>query len=119
MTATIAAEARDLVRRAAGDVVGLTIAAQIRQAARHLGYQSDDWRPRELWYGRCASSAALDDLRRRFAAWREHEIAARSGAESDYGRPALAQRLDAFRSGLSELQRLVDELAAEVALPDG
>ncbi len=117
----MATEAKDLVRRAIGDAAGLTIKAQIRRATANLGYGDDAWRIREALYGRAGSwsAAALDDLRRRFAAWRQHEIAAHSGAENEHGKPALAQRLDAVRRGLTELQRQVDELAAEIVAVDG
>ncbi|WP_237483011.1 hypothetical protein [Lichenibacterium dinghuense] len=56
-------------------MAGKTVAAQVRQAARHLGYAADDWRVREAWYGRAESwsAAALDELRRRYAAWRDRE----------------------------------------------
>ena len=44
-----AAEARDIVRRAAGDASGLTIKGQVRRAALNLGYPADAWRVREAW----------------------------------------------------------------------
>ena len=97
------------MRRAAGDVAGKTVAAQIRQAARHLGYPPDDWRPRELWYGRCTSVAALINLRERFAAWRERETASTAA-----GPGTLAQRVAAVRRLLTELDQQVAGLEAEV-----
>lgn len=97
------------MRRAAGDVVGKTVAAQVRQAARHLGYAADDWRVREAWYGRAGSwsAAAVDDLRGRHAVWREATVAT---AEP----PTLAQRVAAVRRLLTELDRQVAGLEAEV-----
>ncbi len=94
------------MRRAAGDVVGKTIAAQIRQAARHLGYAPDNWRVREAWYGRAGSwsAAALDDLRRRFAVWRERET----------DPCTLAQRVSEIRRLLDDLKRQVAGLETEV-----
>ena len=94
------------MRRAAGDVVGKTVAAQIRQAARHLGYGADDWRVREAWYGRAGSwsAAALDDLRRRSEAWQGREAAPST----------LAQRVGELRRLLTELNLEVAKLEAEV-----
>ncbi len=106
----VAAEARDIVRRAVGDATGLTIKAQVRQAARNLGFPAESWRPREAFYGRAGgwSAAAVDDLRQRFAAWqgREREVAAPH---------TLAQRVGAVRRLLTELERQVAGLEAEVA----
>ena len=117
MSEAIAAEARALVRRAAGDVAGKTVAAQIREAARNLGYGADDWRSREAWYGRAGrwSAAAVDDLRKRFAAWREREAArvAASGAAGDS--LALVERLGAIRAGLARITREVEEIIADFA----
>ncbi|MGI4764664.1 MAG: hypothetical protein ACRYGP_06325 [Janthinobacterium lividum] len=72
-----ATEAREIVRRAVGDAAGLTIKAQLRQAARNLGYVGDTWRLREALYRRAGTwcSGALEDLRRRFTAWRQKERA--------------------------------------------
>ena len=97
------------MRRAAGDVTGKTVAAQVRQASRHLGYPAESWRVREAWYGRAGgwSAAAVDDLRRRFAGWREREVDAPS---------TLAQRVATVRRLLVELDRQVAGLEAEVAL---
>ena len=104
----VAAELRDLVHKAAGNVVGKTVAAQVRQAARHLGYPAESWRVREAWYGRAGgwSAAAVDDLRRRFAAWREGDAVEPS---------TLAQRVGDIRRLLTELDRQVAGLEAEVA----
>lgn len=100
------------MRRAAGDVVGKTVAAQVRQAARHLGYPPDDWRVLEAWYGRAGSwsAAAVDELRRRYAAWREREAVAGAAAFPS----TLAQRVVAVRRLLDELARQVAGLEAEV-----
>ena len=100
-----------MVRRAAGNVVGKTVAAQVRQAARHLGYATDDWRVREAWYGRAGSrsAAAVDELRGRSTAWRETATAA---AEPG----TLAQWVAAVRQLLDELGRQVAGLEAEAAL---
>ncbi len=96
------------MRRAVGDATGLTIKAQVRQAARNLGFPPESWRPREAFYGRAGgwSAAALDDLRRRFAAWREGEAAEPSD---------LARRVCEVRRLLTELEREVTGLEAEVA----
>lgn len=96
------------MRRAVGDAAGLTIKAQVRQAARNLGFPAESWRPREAFYGRAGgwSAAALDDLRRRFAAWQEREAAAPS---------TLARRVGEVRRLLAELEREVAGLEAEVA----
>ncbi|RYC33067.1 hypothetical protein D3273_04090 [Lichenibacterium minor] len=104
---------RALVRRAAGDVAGKTVAAQVRQAARHLGYPPESWRVREAWYGRAGgwSAAAVDDLRQRFAAWREREQPAGIPTEPS----TLAQRVGEVRRLLTELERQVAGLEAEVA----
>ena len=107
----MAAELRDLVHQAAGDVAGKTVAAQVRQAARHLGYPAESWRVREAWYGRAGgwSAAAVDDLRRRFAAWRD-------GAGVGAACPStLARRVGEVRRLLVELDRQVAGLEAEVA----
>lgn len=105
----IATEARDIVRRAVGDAAGLTIKAQLRQAARNLGYVGDAWRLREALYRRAGAwcSAALEDLRRRFAAWRQKERTRVAPA-------ALYQRMTAMRDGLAELQRRFGDLEIEV-----
>ena len=104
-----AAEARDLVRRAVGDASGLTIKGQIKRATENLGYPVGAWRPREAWYSRAGrwTAAALDDLRRRFTAWRDRE-AARTA------RGTLAQRVAAVRRLLTDLDRQVAGLEAEV-----
>ncbi len=104
----VAAEARDIVRRAVGDATGLTIKAQVRQAARNLEFPAESWRPREAFYGRAGgwSAAAVDDLRQRFAAWQEREVAAPH---------TLAQRVGAVRRLLTELERQVAGIEAEVA----
>ena len=91
-------------------MTGKTVAAQVRQAARHLGYPADDWRVREAWYGRAGawSAAAVDELRRRHTAWRD-----RADVMTD---PlTLAQRVGAVRLLLTELERHVAVLEAEVA----
>lgn len=115
----MATDARDLVRRVAGDVAGLTVAAQIRQAARHLGYPPESWRVREAWYRRAGawSAAALDDLRQRGAAWRERAQAqAQAGTDTAESLPALAHRVEAIRLGLADVTRQFNELAAEIAM---
>lgn len=106
-----ATEARDLVRRAVGDASGLTIKAQLRQAARNLGYVTEGWRVRVAWYGRAGRwvGTALHDLRKRFAAWREREAVAPS---------TLAQRVCAARRLLTELDRQVARLETDVALTE-
>ncbi len=71
----IAAEARDIVRRAVGDATGLTIKAQVRQAARNLDFPAESWRPREAFYGRAGGavprggSAKTSALRRARRGW--------------------------------------------------
>lgn len=106
----VATEARDLVRRATGDVAGKTVAAQVRQAARHLGYPAESWRVREAWYGRAGawSAAAVDELRQRFATWRD-------GQPERTVPVTLAQRVGEVRRLLVELDRQVVGLEAEVA----
>ena len=96
------------MHQAAGDVAGKTVAAQVRQAARHLGYPAESWRVREAWYGRAGgwSAAAVDDLRQRFAAWRARET----------NPSTLAQRIGEVRRLLVELDRQVAGLESEVAL---
>lgn len=108
-----ATEARDLVRRAVGDASGLTIKAQLRQAARNLGYVTEGWRVREAWYGRAGawSATAVDELRRRFREWRQAAVTA-----AEQG--TLAQRVGEVRRLLDELGRHVAELEAEVALTE-
>ena len=103
-----------MVRRAIGDAAGLTIKAQIRQATVHLGYGADAWRVREALYGRAGSwnPGALDDLRRRFAAWQQQASVNAGPGEAVHF--TLAQRLDAIRAGLAELARRVDDLVAAV-----
>ena len=95
------------MHQAAGDVAGKTVAAQVRQAARHLGYPAESWRVREAWYGRAGawSAAAVDDLRERFTTWRARET----------GPSTLAQRVGEVRRLLVELDRQVAGLEAEVA----
>ncbi|RYC29903.1 hypothetical protein D3273_21765 [Lichenibacterium minor] len=108
----VAAELRDLVHQAAGGVAGKTVAAQVRQAARHLGYPAESWRVREAWYGRGGgwSAAAVDDLRGRFTAWRKYEAAVTATGSS-----SLAQRVGEIRRLLTELERQIAGLEAEVA----
>ncbi len=105
----IAAEARDIVRQAAGSVTGKTVAAQVRQAARNLGYPAESWRVREAWYGRAGawSAAAVDELRRRFTEWRQRERVRIVPA-------ALDERMTAMRDGLAELQRRLGDLELEI-----
>ena len=102
----VAAELRDLVHKAAGDVAGKTVAAQVRQAARHLGYPAESWRVREAWYGRAGgwSAAAVDDLRRRVVAWREK---GRGRAGSD----ALVRRIHDLRASFAQFDRDLAVLA--------
>ena len=99
------------MRRAVGDATGLTIKAQVRQAARNLDFPAESWRPREAFYGRAGgwSAAALDDLRRRFAAWREHED---ERATPDSAR--LEQRVAAVRWRLARLKAEVEAIESEV-----
>lgn len=69
----IAAEAQTLVREAAKPIApGDTVKAQLRRAARALGYRDGDWRIRAAWYREagCWSASALEDLRARFRTWR-------------------------------------------------
>ncbi len=98
------------MRRAAGDVVGKTVAAQVRQAARQLGYPAESWRVREAWYGRAGgwNAAALDDLRRRFAVWRE-----RANVMTDPRN--LAHRVGEIGRLLIEVEQQVAGLEAEVS----
>ncbi len=88
------------MRQAAGNVTGKTVAAQVRQAARNLGYPAESWRVREAWYGRAGawSAAAVDELRRRFTAWRE-----RADVVTDPH--TLAHRVDEIRRLLTELEQ--------------
>ncbi len=94
------------MRQAAGSVTGKTIAAQVRQAARHLGYPADDWRVREAWYGRAGSwsAAAVDEIRRRFMAWRA------SAMESPL---VLAEHVAAIRRLLVEVERRLAAIEAQ------
>ena len=103
----VAAEVRDIVRQAAGSVAGKTVAAQVRQAARHLGYGADDWRVREAWYGRAGSwnAAIVDEMRRRFVAWRAH---------STLGPTVLAEHANAIRRLLVEVERRLDAIEAQL-----
>ena len=105
----VAAEVRDIVRQAAGSVTGKTVAAQVRQAARNLGYPAESWRVREAWYGRAGawSAAAVDEMRQRLTDWRQKERARVAPA-------ALYQRMTAMRNGLAELQRRFGDLEIEV-----
>ncbi len=106
-----ATEARDLVRRAVGDASGLTIEAQLRQAARDLGYVADAWRLREALYRRAGRrcSVAIDDLRRRFTAWQQREAAGIAAGPS-----TLAQRVGEVRRLLDDLDRQVAGIEVEV-----
>ena len=100
------------MRQAAGSVTGKTVAAQVRQAARHLGYPADDWRVREAWYGRAGAwgATAVDELRQRFVAWREREDAAVPTTVPS----TLSQRVGAIRRLLTEVERHVAVLEAEM-----
>ncbi len=104
-----ATEARDIVRRAVGDAAGLTIKAQLRQAARNLGYLAEAWRVREAWYGEAGrwAFAALHDLRLRLTIRRQKERVRIAPA-------AVEQRITAVRDGLAELQRRFGDLEAEL-----
>ena len=108
----VAAEARDIVRRAAGDTAGKTIAMQIKRATENLGYAAAAWRIREAWYSRAGtwSAAALAELRERAATWRE-----RTTTTIAAGPATLAQRVSGVRRLLTDLMRQVDELEAEVS----
>ena len=98
------------MHKAAGDVAGKTVAAQVRQAARHLGYPAESWRVREAWYGRAGgwSAAAVDDLRRRFVAWRNGSGVGVADSST------LAQRVGEIRRLLTDLDRQFAELEIEV-----
>ena len=100
------------MHQAAGGVAGKTVAAQVRQAARHLGYPAESWRVREAWYGRAGgwSAAAVEDLRRRFATWRDEAGVGVADPST------LAQRVGEVRRLLTELDRQVAGLESEVAL---
>ena len=105
------------MHQAAGGVAGKTVAAQVRQAARHLGYSAESWRVREAWYGRAGgwSAAAVEDLRRRFAAWREKEDAreALGPTASDQGVAAVLRRLARLKREVAALEAEVSRLLAQ------
>lgn len=111
----VATEAREIVRRAAGDVSGRTVAAQIKRATENLGYGAGAWRVREAWYSRAGSwsAEALHDLRRRYTTWREREAAVTA-----LGSPSLAYRVGEIRRLLIELERQVADLEAAAAAVD-
>ena len=102
-----AAEAREIVRRAVGDAAGLTVKGQVRRAAQNLGYPADAWRVREAFYNRAGSwsAAALDELRRRFAAWR---------ASATQGPSVLAEHVAAIRRLLVEVERRLAAIEAQL-----
>ena len=72
---SIAAEAQQMVLRAAGDTAGLTIKGQLRKAARALGYSDGSWRIRAAWYGEAEtwSAKAMRDLEARYRVWDERQ----------------------------------------------
>lgn len=84
MSDAIATEAQQIVRRAVGSASGLIVKAQIRQAARNLGYAADSWRIREAWYGRAGnwSAQAVRDLQDRFVAWRDRDAGRQKGRDA-------------------------------------
>ncbi len=105
MSNAIAAEAREIVRRAAGDAGGLIVKGQIRQAARNLGYPADSWRIREAWYGRAGSwsAQAIRDLQDRFLAWRERD-AGRQRARDAADRALLEQTRARYLADLAAIE---------------
>ena len=107
MSETIAMEAQEIVRRAAGNASGMIVKGQIRQAARNLGYTADSWRIREAWYGRAGnwSAQAIREIQHRFIQWRDREAS----------RTAADQAARAARD-LELLEKVRAEQRAELAL---
>ena len=125
MSNAIAAEARSIVREAAGRSSGLIVKGQIRQAARNLGYPADSWRVREAWYGRAGSwsAQAIRDLQGRFITWREREAARAASDLAARAARDLALLENARAARRAELELVDRQIAAcrealRVADPD-
>lgn len=100
----IATELEGLVKSAASPPrVGELPSAQIRRAWAALG-KPDWWRVRAAWYGQAHEGwpvGVVDDLRRRYAAWKREsqEAAARDRSRED---TAAVAALASLRSRLAE-----------------
>lgn len=110
MSQSIATDAQRIVLDAAGPSAGRTIARQMQDAARALGYRAGSWRVRAAWYCEAGawSAAAVEDLRERYRTWREKQ-----------GRLASAEAsklASVYRSIAAQLERTDAEFhAADVA----
>lgn len=105
MSDAIAAEAREIVRQAAGRSSGLTVKGQIRQAARNLGYTTENWRIREAWYGRAGnwSAQAIRDLQRRYLRWCER-TAGQASAQDAFDRALLEETRARYLADLAAIE---------------
>jgi hypothetical protein len=108
-----------MVRDAAQPSPGDTVKSQRRRAARALGYGDGSWRIRSAWYGEAASwsATAFEELRRKYAAWKERQSKSAEAELAKYGalNAALAERLEAmdpdfYRTEIARLRNLVERL---------
>jgi hypothetical protein len=122
MSSALALEAQRMVRDAAQPSPGDTVKSQRRRAARALGYGDGSWRIRSAWYGEAASwsATAFEELRRKYAAWKERQS---KSAEAELAKlaelySAMAGRLevsDAEFHGqtIDQLIRLARQIGAK------
>lgn len=107
---SIAAEAQRMVFEAAMPVTpGKSIKAQLRDAARALGYRDGDWRIRAAWYleAGCWSSEAIELLRMRYEEMQRKRCDAKARRQAKQETDFLKEQ-DARRA---ELQFLKERIA--------
>ncbi len=119
MSGAIAREAQAIVFEAAKPIrPGSTVKAQIREAARALGYPEGSWRISAAWYGHADSfsAAAIRELQDRYLAWRTAEARRATAASEVEQARQLALDRDLLercrRDHLAQLATIESRLAA-------
>jgi len=107
---SLAMEAQEMVMDAASANAGDSIGRQIRNASRALGYSDGNWRVRAAWYGEAGSwsGVAIEELRARYARWKEKQRALAVEKQQ-----ALAALFEAAATG-PDHERLDREQAARL-----